>query len=182
MVLSTNSHDVQDPRISVLHKNKVRFLCSVLLNDPLYERSILMTEQNEPKKARLDRPYAGRRSMQGSTNGEAGGIEQKELAAGVGIKSNAVSNWENGRTRPDIALLPLICQVLEVSLDELFDIKKEDPESTVNEMPGITMTKAPVTEDDILLEGYHQLSEGHRSVVSSLVRKLCDLKRSLCRL
>ena len=152
-----------------------------------------MTEQNEPKKARLDRPYAGRRSMQGSTNGEAGkeipvlcrqirfyrekkGIEQKELAAGVGIKSNAVSNWENGRTRPDIALLPLICQVLEVSLDDLFDIKKDDPESTADEMPGITMTKAPVTEDDILLERYHQLSEGHRSVVSSLVRKLCDVE------
>lgn len=150
-----------------------------------------MTDQNEAKKTRLDRPYAGRRSMQEqqeSTNGDTGkeipvlcrqirffrerkGIEQKELAAKVGIKSNAVSNWENGRTRPDIALLPKICQVLGVSLDELFDIQKED--SAADEKPVITMT---VSEEDILLEGYHQLSEGHRSVVSSLVRQLCDVE------
>ena len=77
-----------------------------------------MAAQNDEKKARLDRPYAGRRSMQEqSTNSDAGKeipvlcrqirffrelkkIEQKELAEKVGIKSNAVSNWENGRTRP----------------------------------------------------------------------------------
>ena len=152
-----------------------------------------MADQNEPKKARLDRPYAGRRSMQETTNSDAEkeipvlcrqirfyrekkGIEQKELAAKVGIKSNAVSNWENGRTRPDIALLPLICQVLEVSLDELFDIKKPSTEPIEEEKPAITMTKSPVTEEDILLEGFQQLSEGHRSVVSSMVRQLCDVE------
>ena len=151
-----------------------------------------MADQNEPKKARLDRPYAGRRSMQETTNSdtekeipvlcrqirfyrEKKGIEQKELAAKVGIKSNAVSNWENGRTRPDIALLPLICQVLEVSLDELFDIKKPSTEP-IEEKPAITMTKKVVTEEDILLEGFQQLSEGHRSVVSSMVRQLCDVE------
>lgn len=151
-----------------------------------------MADQNEPKKARLDRPYAGRRSMQETTNSdtekeipvlcrqirfyrEKKGIEQKELAAKVGIKSNAVSNWENGRTRPDIALLPLICQVLEVSLDELFDIKKPSTEP-IEEKPTITMTKKAVTEEDILLEGFQQLSEGHRSVVSSMVRQLCDVE------
>ncbi|MGB4090455.1 MAG: helix-turn-helix domain-containing protein [Ruminococcus flavefaciens] len=152
-----------------------------------------MADQNEPKKARLDRPYAGRRSMQETTNSDAEkeipvlcrqirfyrekkGIEQKELAAKVGIKSNAVSNWENGRTRPDIALLPLICQVLDVSLDELFDIKKSSTEPIEEEKPAISMTKSPVTEEDILLEGFQQLSEGHRSVVSSMVRQLCDVE------
>lgn len=152
-----------------------------------------MAEQNEPKKARHDRPYAGRRSMQDATNSDTGkeipvlckrirlyrekkGIEQKELAAKVGIKSNAVSNWENGRTRPDIALLPLICQVLEVSLDELFDIKKADAEPIEEGKPAIIITQNPVTEDDILLEGFRQLSEGHRSVVSSMVRQLCDVE------
>lgn len=151
-----------------------------------------MADQNEPKKTRLDRPYAGRRSMQETTNSdtekeipvlcrqirfyrEKKGIEQKELAAKVGIKSNAVSNWENGRTRPDIALLPLICQVLEVSLDELFDIKKPSTEP-IEEKSAITMTKKAVTEEDILLEGFQQLSEGHRSVVSSMVRQLCDVE------
>ena len=147
-----------------------------------------MADRNERKKTRLDRPYAGRRCMQEQQIADDGrdipvlcrqiryfrerkGIEQKELAAGVGIKSNAVSNWENGRARPDIALLPKISQVLEVSLDELFDIQKED--AAVNETHIITMTNS---EDDILLEGYHQLSDGHRSVVASLVQQLCDVE------
>ena len=150
-----------------------------------------MAAQNDENKARLDRPYAGRRSMQEqSTNSDAGKeipvlcrqirffreqkkIEQKELAEKVGIKSNAVSNWENGRTRPDIALLPKICEVLGVSLDELFDMKKPDPETPKQT---ITMTKNTSSEEDVLLEGFQQLSAGHRSVVSSMVRQLCDVE------
>ena len=34
------------------------------------------------------------------------GIEQKELGARLNVVGNAVSNWENGRARPDINLLP----------------------------------------------------------------------------
>lgn len=148
-----------------------------------------MTEQNKPKRTRLDRPYAGRRCMQEQQISddekdipvlcrqiryfrERKGIEQKELAAGVGIKSNAVSNWENGRARPDIALLPRISEVLGVTIDELFDMKKPDPEVR----SAITMTKRADSEEDMLLEQYQQLSEGHRSVVFSMVRQLCDVE------
>lgn len=123
-----------------------------------------MADQNETKNGRLDRPYAGRKSMQDSTNCDAGkeipvlcrqirffrekmNMEQKELAAKVGIKSNAVSNWENGRTRPDIALLPKICQVLGVSMDELFDIPKSEAEIPPAEKPVITTTKRTNPEE-----------------------------------
>lgn len=34
------------------------------------------------------------------------GMEQKTLAEKLGIIGNAISNWERGRSRPDIALLP----------------------------------------------------------------------------
>ena len=40
---------------------------------------------------------------------EKSGLEQKALAKQIGVSSNAVSNWENGRGRPDINLLPDIC-------------------------------------------------------------------------
>ena len=164
-----------------------------------------MEEQKEKregaKPGRTDRSYTGRRSMQqDSTNSgsakeipvlcrqirffrEKKGIEQKELAAKVGIKSNAVSNWENGRTRPDIALLPSICKALDVSLDELFDIQKpeatEASEPADDEKPTIIMTQTQPTQpsdEDILLERYHQLSEGHRAVVASVAQQLCEVE------
>ena len=103
-------------------------------------------------------------------------MEQKELAAKVGIKSNAVSNWENGRTRPDIALLPKICQVLGVSMDDLFDIPKPETETPSTEKPTITMTKRTNPEEEGMLEEFQQLSEGHRSVVISMVSQLRDVE------
>ncbi|MCD8130358.1 MAG: helix-turn-helix domain-containing protein [Lachnospiraceae bacterium] len=47
------------------------------------------------------------------------GMTQEQLGALVGVSSQAVSKWENGGT-PDVELLPLIADVLGVSLDGLF--------------------------------------------------------------
>ena len=43
------------------------------------------------------------------------GMEQKALADMVGVTANSVSNWERGRARPDINLLPAICRALDIS-------------------------------------------------------------------
>ena len=40
------------------------------------------------------------------------GMEQKTLADLSGVTPNSVSNWENGRSRPDVNLLPAICDAL----------------------------------------------------------------------
>lgn len=50
------------------------------------------------------------------------GIEQKELARRLHITGNSVSNWESGRSRPDVNLLPAICDILEISLYELYSL------------------------------------------------------------
>jgi transcriptional regulator with XRE-family HTH domain len=77
---------------------------------------------------------------------ELAGMEQKQLAKQIGITANAVSNWENGRGRPDINLLPDICRALNVSMYDLFDIDD----------PAHRYTK----EEKILLEQYRALSAG----------------------
>ena len=39
---------------------------------------------------------------------EKANMEQKELGSRIGVRGNAICNWENGRGRPDISLLPFV--------------------------------------------------------------------------
>ena len=50
---------------------------------------------------------------------EKPGMEQKALAAQIGVTFNAVSSWEDGRSRPDLKLIPAICAALHISLYDL---------------------------------------------------------------
>lgn len=51
---------------------------------------------------------------------------QEELALKLGVTSQAVSKWERGSSSPDIGLLAQLCQVLEVSSDELLGLDTVD--------------------------------------------------------
>ena len=50
-------------------------------------------------------------------------IEQKELARQLNITANSVSNWECGRSRPDVSLLPDLCRTLDITPFELMGMK-----------------------------------------------------------
>lgn len=50
------------------------------------------------------------------------GMTQEELASRLGVTSQAVSRWERGGGLPDIALVPGICEILQISADELLGI------------------------------------------------------------
>lgn len=50
---------------------------------------------------------------------KAKGMTQEELAAIMGVSSQAVSKWENDASCPDISLLPQLCKVLGITTDEL---------------------------------------------------------------
>lgn len=47
-------------------------------------------------------------------------LTQMQLAELLGITNQAVSKWENGRGMPDMSLLQPLCDVLGISLNELF--------------------------------------------------------------
>ena len=47
------------------------------------------------------------------------GLTQEELAAKLGVSSQAVSQWENDASCPDISLLPQLCRTLGITTDEL---------------------------------------------------------------
>lgn len=52
-------------------------------------------------------------------------LTQEGLATRLGISPQAVSKWENGLGLPDVTLFPLIAQILEVSLAELFGVEEK---------------------------------------------------------
>lgn len=48
------------------------------------------------------------------------GVTQGELAEKIGVTQGAVSQWENGDTKPSVELLPKLASVLGCTIDELF--------------------------------------------------------------
>ncbi len=61
------------------------------------------------------------------------GLTQRELGEAIGVSGSAVSQWESGGT-PDISLLPVLSDVLGVTVDALFgrsEARREDMEETV---------------------------------------------------
>ncbi|MBR5309698.1 MAG: helix-turn-helix transcriptional regulator [Oscillospiraceae bacterium] len=49
------------------------------------------------------------------------GMTQEELAEKINVTRQAISNWENGKTEPDIETLTKIAQIFDISIDELVD-------------------------------------------------------------
>jgi len=50
------------------------------------------------------------------------GITQEALAEQMNLSVSAVSQWECGRTSPDVAQIPLLCHLFEVTADALLGI------------------------------------------------------------
>ena len=120
------------------------------------------------------------RGMEGKTGGPAGksalpvicekirfyreraGLEQKELAGRIGVTGNAVSNWENGRGRPDLNLVPRLCEALNTTMYALFGV--EDPANQFTE------------GEQAHIRQYRELTPGHRTAVDHLMENLIQVQ------
>ena len=85
-------------------------------------------------------------------------MEQKALSRLIGVTPNAVSNWENGRSRPDVNLLPGICDALNITFYDLFST----PDPTIKY----------TARQQLLVDEFSSLSEGHKQAVENLVDTL----------
>ena len=54
------------------------------------------------------------------------GMTQENLAERLGVTNQAVSKWENSLCYPDIELIPTLCAIFEISLDDIFGKIKKD--------------------------------------------------------
>lgn len=93
---------------------------------------------------------------------EKSGMDQKALANAVGVLISAVSNWENGRSRPDINLLPKICKALDITFYDLFDMQNP------------TMINTPREQN--LIDSYEQLSAGHQHTIDKMIETLIKVE------
>ena len=63
-------------------------------------------------------------------------MTQIDLANKLGITDRAISKWENGRGMPDLSLLPPLCEILDVSINELLSgarLDKKDYQEKLEE-------------------------------------------------
>jgi len=90
----------------------------------------------------------------------AAGLNQPQLAEKVGVKKNAVSNWEAGRGRPDINFIPILCDVMGISISAFFGAPER-----VADLP---------TEEQRLLSKYRDLSAANQRIVGRLIDAMED--------
>ena len=85
-------------------------------------------------------------------------LDQKVIAEKIGVTSNAISNWENGRTRPDFSVVPKLCEALGITLYELYGIDNKQDTYTAKEKS--------------MVERYRGLSHPHQLAMDSLLSSL----------
>lgn len=59
-------------------------------------------------------------------NRKAKKITQSELAEKLGVTDRSISNWENGKNMPDLSLFKPLCDILDISINELMSGEKVD--------------------------------------------------------
>lgn len=63
-------------------------------------------------------------------------LTQEQLAEVLRVSPQAVSRWELGSTYPDIALLPIIADYFDVTMDELFGMNSEKIQKEIDQIIG----------------------------------------------
>jgi len=52
---------------------------------------------------------------------QAKGLKQNDVALKLGLKGNTISNWEKGRSEPDIETFIKLCSIYEINATELLE-------------------------------------------------------------
>lgn len=75
------------------------------------------------------------------------GLTQSQLAEKLGVKTTSVSSWERGANAPDIETLYDICQLFNITLDEMYGVANNEPVTMAAHFDGDEFTEDEL--DDI---------------------------------
>ena len=99
-------------------------------------------------------------------------MTQEELAGLIGVSAQTVSKWENSTTMPDILLLPLLADIFDITVDELFG-------RTAREDSGYPFEEAVDRCYDALLLAMRPAWQSRNENTESADEWLADVKRAL---
>lgn len=84
------------------------------------------------------------------------GFTQEELGTYLGVTNKTVSCWETGKYMPDIALIPELCRLLNVTVNELLYGERMEDDSFRRQAD---INILAILEKDSRLRNYKRLSE-----------------------
>lgn len=98
---------------------------------------------------------------------ESKGWLQRDLASLMNVKSNTISNWEKGISRPNLDQLALLCQVLSVTADSILGLDKTGFQRTLS------------LKEQMLLCAFHNCSSEMQTAFFNFIRRLDDMNRTI---
>lgn len=58
-------------------------------------------------------------------------ISQKELGELIKVSSSSISKWENGKSLPEVSIMPKLCTELDITINELISGEKIDDKNYI---------------------------------------------------
>ena len=92
------------------------------------------------------------------------GYTQQQVADLVGVSKNHVTNWEAGRARPDLNVIPAICKTLAISLSAFFSVP--DAQDALSR------------EEHQLVDDYRHLTPRDRLLIRTSIEKMLELSEA----
>ena len=83
-------------------------------------------------------------------------LTQMQLAEKLGITDKAVSKWERGVAMPDTSIMPELCEILGISINELFSGEKNDMDHNTQK------------NEQLLLDMAKELEKKNKTIWSSM--------------
>lgn len=90
------------------------------------------------------------------------GLEQAQLSSVFGYSKNAVSNWENGNSRPDLDVITNLCSYLNIPLGVFFGLP--------------TDATAPLDELEVM-RNYRSLNKYNKRTAQQILKTLSENER-----
>lgn len=59
-------------------------------------------------------------------------MTQEELAEKIGVTAKSISRWENGKTMPDLSLFNPLCEIFEITVNDLMKGEFVDNKNSIN--------------------------------------------------
>ena len=94
------------------------------------------------------------------------GVTQVQLADRLGISKGTVNNWTRGNNSPDVDMVPRICEVLGISITDIYEPRDSEPLS-----PSPAKRKAPSLSDEALgiAKDYEGLDRHGRNMAKMVI-------------